>query len=99
MVRSGGRKARWACVWTPRPLPSLNTSGHDGRRRDALVVRGIDFECAIDHVAGGAGATRATFYLHFRTKADLIAEVMGIVRADAFELNSRLEAVMRAGDR
>ena len=53
----------------------------------------------IEDVANGAGATRATFYLHFRTKADLIAEVMGVVRADAFELNGRLEAVVRAGDR
>jgi AcrR family transcriptional regulator len=53
----------------------------------------------IDDVANGAGATRATFYLHFRTKADLIGEVMAEVRHDARELNERLVAVVRAGDR
>jgi AcrR family transcriptional regulator len=53
----------------------------------------------IEDVASGAGATRATFYLHFRTKADLITEVMAVVRHDAFELNRRLESVVRAGDR
>jgi AcrR family transcriptional regulator len=30
----------------------------------------------IDHIASHAGATRATFYLHFRGKADVIAELL-----------------------
>ena len=38
---------------------------------DSFRVRGYA-ATTIEDVASGAGATRATFYLHFRTKADLI---------------------------
>jgi AcrR family transcriptional regulator len=65
---------------------------------DSFRVRGYA-ATTIEDVASGAGATRATFYLHFRTKADLIDEVMAVVRRDAFELNERLDGVVRAGDR
>lgn len=30
----------------------------------------------IDDITGGAGATRATFYLHFKSKADVVLEVV-----------------------
>ncbi len=53
----------------------------------------------IDDVATGAGATRATFYLHFRTKADLVQELMADVQRNARVVNDRLEAAVRAGDR
>jgi AcrR family transcriptional regulator len=65
---------------------------------ESFRVRGYA-ATTIDDVVQGAGATRATFYLHFRTKADLIAEVMAHVRRDAVAFNERLESVVRAGDR
>jgi AcrR family transcriptional regulator len=53
----------------------------------------------IEDIANGAGATRATFYLHFRTKADLVDEVMTVIRQASLELNARLDGVVRSGDR
>jgi AcrR family transcriptional regulator len=53
----------------------------------------------IDDVVTGAGATRATFYLHFRTKADLVQELMADVHRDAQAVNERLAAAVAAGDR
>jgi AcrR family transcriptional regulator len=53
----------------------------------------------IDDIATGAGATRATFYLHFRTKVDLMDEVMVEIRHESLQLNERLEQVGLAGDR
>ena len=53
----------------------------------------------IDDVATGAGTTRATFYLHFRTKADLVQELMAEVQRDAQVVNERLHAAVASGER
>src|SRR4051794_3009450 len=34
----------------------------------------------IDDITAGAGATRATFYLHFRSKAEVVVEVLNQLR-------------------
>src|SRR3954453_1657742 len=51
----------------------------------------------IDDVVTGAGATRPTFYLHFKTKADLIGELGRPARAEVAELNDRLRAAAASG--
>ncbi len=53
----------------------------------------------IDDVVGGAGTTRATFYLHFRTKSDLVRELMADVHRDTAAVNERLAEAVAAGDR
>src|SRR4051794_14684959 len=53
----------------------------------------------VDDVVSGAGATRPTFYLHFKTKADLIGELALDVRIRVEDFNHRLRAAVAAGDR
>jgi AcrR family transcriptional regulator len=53
----------------------------------------------IDDVAAAAGATRATFYLHFTNKAELLGELVGAVEEEADDLNERLAEAVRVGDR
>jgi AcrR family transcriptional regulator len=53
----------------------------------------------IDDVATGAGTTRATFYLHFRTKSDLVQELMAEVHRDTRDVNERLAEAVAAGER
>src|SRR3954447_26872828 len=53
----------------------------------------------VDDVVSGAGATRPTFYLHFKANADLIAELAVDVRGQVVDLNARLRAAVTAGGR
>jgi AcrR family transcriptional regulator len=53
----------------------------------------------IDDVVTGAGATRPTFYLHFKTKADLIGELGRAARKEVGDLNVRLRAAAASGER
>ena len=53
----------------------------------------------IDDVVVAAGATRATFYLHFASKADLVGELVGEVEREADALNDRLEGAIATGTR
>ncbi len=53
----------------------------------------------IDDVAAAAGATRATFYLHFTNKAELLGELVGAVEQEADDLNERLAEAVGVGDR
>jgi len=53
----------------------------------------------IDDVGAAAGATRATFYLHFTNKAELLGELVGAVEQEADDLNERLSEAVRVGDR
>lgn len=47
---------------------------------------------SVDHIARSAGISRATFYLHFTSKAELIAEIWAIVRVRLLELHRSLAA-------
>jgi AcrR family transcriptional regulator len=53
----------------------------------------------IEDLVDRVGATRATFYLHFRTKADLVSEVMAEIRQESRALTDQLEAVVASGQR
>jgi AcrR family transcriptional regulator len=53
----------------------------------------------IDDVVSGAGATRATFYLHFRTKSDLVHELMDSVHRETQAVNERLSEAVASGER
>src|SRR3954454_18878154 len=53
----------------------------------------------VDDVVTAAGATRPTFYLHFKTKADLIEELGIGVRHRVRDFNDGLRAAVAAGDR
>jgi AcrR family transcriptional regulator len=53
----------------------------------------------VEDVVSGAGATRPTFYLHFKTKADLVVELGDDVRTRVHAFNERLRAAVAAGDR
>lgn len=53
----------------------------------------------IDDVAGFAGVTRATFYLHFDNKAELLGELIAEVGRQTREINDRLAVVVARGDR
>jgi AcrR family transcriptional regulator len=65
---------------------------------ECFRVRGYA-NTTIDDVASGAGATRATFYLHFRTKSDLVRELMASVHRDTRAVNERLYEAVAAGGR
>lgn len=65
---------------------------------ESFRVRGYA-ATTIDDVVTGAGTTRATFYLHFRTKADLVQALMAAVHRDTRDVNERLEVAVAAGDR
>jgi len=54
---------------------------------------------SIDDIARSAGATRATFYLHFKTKADVIDELVEGISTEAAALTDQLVDAVRAGDR
>ena len=53
----------------------------------------------VDDIVNGAGATRPTFYLHFKTKADIIEELWSGVRSRVGELNRQLRGAVASGDR
>ena len=47
----------------------------------------------------GPARPRPTFYLHFKTKADLLTELAVDVRGKVVDFNRRLRAAVAAGDR
>lgn len=53
----------------------------------------------IDDIARAAGATRATFYLHFRAKSDLIREHIDALNAVNDEILAKLQKVAEDGSR
>lgn len=53
----------------------------------------------VEDIAQEAGATRATFYLHFGTKADLVAVLTENLLAGVTELNASLRPAIASGDR
>src|SRR5688500_16676372 len=53
----------------------------------------------VDDIVNGAGATRPTFYLHFKSKADIIEELGRDVRSRVTELNRQLRTAVASGER
>jgi AcrR family transcriptional regulator len=50
-------------------------------------------EATIDDIASEAGASRPTFYLHFRSKADVAAELFVEIDPEVRSFNERLDAL------
>jgi AcrR family transcriptional regulator len=74
--------------------------------RERLVAAAVDLFVAkgyaattVDDIATGAGATRATFYLHFRSKAELVRGLMQKMRAESLEVYRPLTEAVAAGSR
>lgn len=74
--------------------------------RERLVRAGAEvFErkgylaVTVDDIVGAAGASRATFYLHFRTKADVLNELGSRLVPEVQELYSDLDHVLETGSR
>ncbi|MFF3569200.1 TetR/AcrR family transcriptional regulator [Nocardia jiangxiensis] len=55
-------------------------------------------QSTIDQIAAEAGTSRATFYLHFRTKADLLRDLLERASGAFTEPYTRLAASLRAHD-
>jgi AcrR family transcriptional regulator len=53
----------------------------------------------VDDIARAAGVTRATFYLHFGSKADVIVELSHRLKDRSAELDQHLRRAIHAGDR
>jgi len=54
---------------------------------------------SVDDIAKAAGATRATFYLHFANKADVINALLGTVAEATEEVHAKLADAVAAGTR
>ncbi|MFC5063814.1 TetR/AcrR family transcriptional regulator [Actinomycetospora atypica] len=74
--------------------------------RERLVRAGAEiFErkgyaaATVDDIVGAAGASRATFYLHFRTKADVVIELNGRLAVEARAFYAELDEVLAGGSR
>lgn len=66
---------------------------------DVFARRGY-VGATIDEIAAAAGASRATFYLHFKNKLDLVEALFAErIHPDFVEVVARLDPVLEAGDR
>lgn len=54
---------------------------------------------SVDNIARAAGATRATFYLHFSGKADVINELLATVAEETLPVHTRLSDAVAIGTR
>ncbi|QJY45323.1 TetR/AcrR family transcriptional regulator [Pseudonocardia broussonetiae] len=53
----------------------------------------------VDDIVGAAGASRATFYLHFRTKSDVVAELGDRLLVETRAFYAELDGVLATGSR
>lgn len=91
---------------TPRPRrASLRDEQKDFTRArllgSAIAVfghRGF-VDATIGEIAEGANASRATFYLHFKSKEDIVAAIVAQTAPDVAAYYSRLDAVLASGSR
>jgi AcrR family transcriptional regulator len=65
---------------------------------EAFLDRGYT-ATTIDDIVSDAGTTRATFYLHFKAKADLALELLDGAREASSQLWVQLAPVVREGNR
>jgi AcrR family transcriptional regulator len=60
--------------------------------------RGFD-DATVDEIAAGAGASRATFYLHFKSKADIVDALVEQIAPDVEAYYSALDEALTSGSR
>jgi AcrR family transcriptional regulator len=65
---------------------------------EAFAAKGYG-ATTIDDVVEVAGATRATFYLHFKGKADIVRELVAFAREESSVLYEQLMPLVRDGRR
>jgi AcrR family transcriptional regulator len=65
----------------------------------AIIAREGLTHATVADIAGNANASRATFYLHFKDKDDLLAALIDEVQPDVADYYSRLDEVIAGGDR
>ena len=91
-------------------VPGTKTTSLRGQQRawtrERLVRAGAEiFErkgyaaATVDDIVGAAGASRATFYLHFRTKADVVVELNGRLAVEVRAFYAELDEVLAGGSR
>jgi AcrR family transcriptional regulator len=83
----------------PRDGPTLREQQKEFTRRRLVDAAVTVFErdgyvgSRIEDIAAEAGASRATFYLYFRSKLDVVRELVGPLRADSEALYRQLGAM------
>jgi AcrR family transcriptional regulator len=65
---------------------------------EAFEARGYG-ATTIDDIVEVAGATRATFYLHFKSKADVVTELVAFARTESRALYTKLTPLLLDGRR
>jgi len=92
----------------PRPTkgkPTLREQQRQRTRRLFIEAAAASFRAngyaatSVDDIAKAAGATRATFYLHFSGKADVMHELLATVGGETRDLHVQLTEAVAAGTR
>jgi AcrR family transcriptional regulator len=87
------------------PKPTLREAQKQFTRQRLLDAAAASFEekgyarTTIDDIVSGAGATRATFYLHFGAKGDIVREFMETIWTDVTDVYDGLGAAVASADR
>jgi AcrR family transcriptional regulator len=87
------------------PKPTLREAQKQFTRQRLLDAAAASFEgkgyarTTIDDIVSGAGATRATFYLHFGAKGDIVREFMETIWTDVSDVYDGLGAAVASADR
>jgi AcrR family transcriptional regulator len=85
--------------------PTLREAQKQFTRQRLLDAAAASFEekgyarTTIDDIVSGAGATRATFYLHFGAKGDIVREFMETIWTDVTDVYDGLGAAVASADR
>jgi len=89
----------------PPAKPTLREAQKQFTRQRLLDAAAASFEekgyarTTIDDIVTGAGATRATFYLHFGAKGDIVREFMETIWTDVTDVYDGLGAAVSSADR
>jgi AcrR family transcriptional regulator len=98
-------KAAKAAKADPPPKPTLREAQKQFTRQRLLDAAAVSFEekgyarTTIDDIVSGAGATRATFYLHFGAKSDIVREFMETIWTDVTDVYDGLGTAVASADR
>jgi AcrR family transcriptional regulator len=95
----------WTTLVTNSARPTIREA-QKALTRDRLIAAATELfvdrgyaATTVDDIATGAGTTRATFYAHFRGKADLMKELSLKLSRDAHDVYQPLIHAVAAGNR